>query len=141
MTLKVHSCFKFCLHTKNTIILGAHRALPDVMAMERILTNPSMVSCLSRLHIRSPSQQLRQWVQQKRAHIRKTTLMKELGKCVTAAQAARLDSLGIGIQDLVQLRDCNSQEGFLTALREKGVRSRALREKLQKALVARRRGD
>ena len=67
--------------------------------------------------------------------------MKELGKCVTAAQAARLDSLGIGIQDLVELRDCNSQEGFLTALREKGVRSRALREKLQKALVARRRGD
>ena len=48
---------------------------------------------------------------------KKTTLMKELGKCVTAAQAARLDSLGIGIQDLVQLRDCNCQEGFLTALR------------------------
>ena len=67
--------------------------------------------------------------------------MKELGKCVTAAQAARLDSLGIGTHDLVQLRDCNSLEGFLTAQRKKGVRSRALREKLQKALVARKRGD
>ena len=52
-----------------------------------------------------------------------TTLMKELGKCMTAAQAVQLDSLGIGIHDLVQLRDCNSLEGFLTALRE-GVRSR-----------------
>ena len=63
--------------------------------------------------------------------------MKKKGKCVTAAQAARLDSLGIGTHDLVQLRDCNSQEGLLTTLREKGIRSRALREKLQKALVAR----
>ena len=67
--------------------------------------------------------------------------MKELRKYVTAAQAARLDSLGIGTHDLVQLRDCNSQEGFPTALRVKGVRSRALREKLQKALVAKRGGD
>ena len=64
--------------------------------------------------------------------------MKELGKCVTAA---RLDSFGIGKQDLVQLKDCNSQEGFLTALREKGIQSRALWEKLQKALVAMRDGD
>ena len=107
---------------------------------EFLLIHP-MVTCLSRLYIRSPSQQLRHWVQQKRAHIRKTSLMKELGKCVTAAQAAWLDSLGIGTRDLVKLRDCNSQEGFLTTLREKGVRSRALREKLQKALDARRGGD
>ena len=49
-------------------------------------------------------------------------LMKEIGKCVTAAQGIQLDSLGNGIQDLVQLRDCDSQEDFLTALR--GVRSR-----------------
>ena len=50
-------------------------------------------------------------------------LMKEIGKCVTAAPGVQLDSLGNGIQDLVQLRDCDSQEDFLTALRE-GVRSR-----------------
>ena len=81
-------------------------------------THTSMVSCFSRLHISSPSQQLRQWVQQKQAHTRKTTQMKELGKCVAAAQAVQLDSLGIRIQDLVQLIDCNSQESFLTALRD-----------------------
>ena len=45
-------------------------------------------------------------------------------KCVTDAKAVLLDSLGIGIQDLVQLCDCNSLEGFLTALRDKGVTSR-----------------
>ena len=94
-----------------------------------------MVSCLSRLHIRSSSQQLRQWVQQKRAHIRKTSLMKELGKYLTAAQAVQLDSVGIGIQDLVQLRDCNSQEDFLTALRE-GVRIRDYSHTLRKPPLA-----
>ena len=38
--------FYFFLHTKSTIIIGAHRALPDIMAMEWVLTHPSMVSCL-----------------------------------------------------------------------------------------------
>ena len=67
---------------------------------------------------------------------KKTTLMKELGKCVTGAQAVQLDSLGIGIQDLVQLRDCNSLEGFLTALREEGVRSRDYSHTLRKPPLA-----
>ena len=65
---------------------------------------------------------------------KKTTLMKELWKCVTGAQAVQLDSLGIGIQDLVQLRDCNSLEGFLTALR--GVRSRDYSHTLRKPPLA-----
>ena len=66
---------------------------------------------------------------------KKSTLMKELWKCVTGAQAVQLDSLGIGIQDLVQLRDCNSLEGFLTALRE-GVRSRDYSHTLRKPPLA-----
>ena len=65
---------------------------------------------------------------------KKSTLMKELWKCVTGAQAVQLDSLGIGIQDLVQLRDCNSLEGFLTALR--GVRSRDYSHTLRKPPLA-----
>ena len=62
--------------------------------------------------------------------------MKELGKCVTAEQAEPLESLGIGIQVLVQLRDCNSQEGFLSALREIGVRSRDYSHTLRKPLLS-----
>ena len=65
---------------------------------------------------------------------KKSTLMKELWKCVTGAQAVQLDSLGIGIQDLVELRDCNSLEGFLTALR--GVRSRDYSHTLRKPPLA-----
>ena len=66
---------------------------------------------------------------------KKSTLMKELWKCVTGAQAVQLDSLGIGIQDLVQLRDCNSQKDFLTALRE-GVRGTDYSHTLRKPPLA-----
>ena len=62
--------------------------------------------------------------------------MKELGKFVTAAQAVQLDSLGIGIQNLVQQRDCNSLEGFLTALKEEGDRCRDYSHTLSKQLLA-----
>ena len=55
---------------------------------------------------------------------------------MTGAQAVQLDSLGIGIQDLVQLRDCNSLEGFLTALREEGIRSRDYSHTLRKPPLA-----
>ena len=54
---------------------------------------------------------------------------------MTAAQAVKLDSLGIGIQDLVQLRDCDSQEYFLTDLREE-VRSRDYSHTLRKPSLA-----
>ena len=119
-----------CLHKK---IVGSD--IEGTLIFLILSTHPSMVSCLSRLHIRSPSQLLHQWVQHKQAHIRKNTLIKELEKCVTAAQAVQLDSLGIGIQDLVQLRNCNSQEDFLTALRE-GVRSRDYSHTLRKPPLA-----
>ena len=106
-----------CLHKKT---VGSD--IEGIFITFILSTHLSMVSCLSRLQVRSPRQQLHQWVQQKRAHIRKTTPMEELGKCVTAVQ---------GIQDLVQLRDCKSQEDFLTALRE-GVRSRDYSHTLKK---------
>ena len=119
-----------CLHKK---IVGSD--IEGTFIYKILSSHPFMVRCLFRLHICSPSQQLRQWVQQKRVHIRKTTLIKELGKCVTAAQAVQLNFLGIGIQDLVQLRDCNSQEDFVTALRE-GVRSRDYSHTLRKPPLA-----
>lgn len=116
-------------------ITGAHRALPDVLAMEEILTHPSLIRCLSSLSIRTPGKQVSQWIQQKRAHIRSTTLLKSLGrKCITPAQAKRLDSLGLGLQKLLELRNSHTKEGLLRCLKDKGVRSEAVRNKLQMAL-------
>ena len=117
-------------------IAGAHRALPDVLAMERVLTHPSLVRCLPNLDIRSPAKQMRLWIQQKRVHTRITALVKALGTpSVTAAQARRLDNLGLGIQELLKLhKDIDNPEEFLTRLKERGVNSKILREKLVKTL-------
>ncbi len=62
-------------------------------------------------------------------------LTKGLGNCITAPQATRLDTLGIALTDLVHLRDTTDKEGFLSTLKEKGVRSKVLREKLQQAVM------
>ncbi len=57
------------------------------------------------------------------------TLTKGLGNCITTAQATRLDILGIGLEDLVNLRKSSDKEGFLSTLKEKCLRSNVLREK------------
>lgn len=137
-TLKASSILRFCCVCTQKFIytyIGAHRALPDVPAMEAVLTNPLMVNCLFQLQINSPQKQLKKWVEQKRAHNRKMVLTKGLGNCVTLAQATQLDSLGIALEDLVQLRNSTDREGFLTSLREKVIRSRALRDKLQATVL------
>ncbi len=38
--------------------LGAHRAFPDVQAMEAVMTHPLLVSCLTNLPIGSPKRQI-----------------------------------------------------------------------------------
>ena len=88
--------------------------------MERVLTHPSLVRCLSRLPIRTPGRQIKLWIQQKRALIRITSLVKALGKpSLTTIQAKCLDSLGLGFKELLQLRDSHSKEDFLSCLKEK----------------------
>ncbi len=55
--------------------------------MEAVLTHPKLVNCLSKLEIRHPSIELRQWVQQKHAHHRKMALTKELYYSTTSYKA------------------------------------------------------
>lgn len=101
-----------------TIVLGAHRALPDVIAMERVFTHQSLVSCLSKLPLRTPKTQRRLWIDQKRLFFRTTSLIKSLGKpAITTAQAKRLDVLGLGHEELVQLhKTFKSREEFFKVL-------------------------
>lgn len=112
--------------------IGAHRALPDILAMERVLTHPSLASCLSELPIRSPLTQKKLWVDQKNLHLRTTRLVRSLGKpAVTSLQAKKLDSLGLGYDELLQLKSrSKGKESFLETLKDKGVNSKPLREKL-----------
>ena len=117
---------------------GAHRAFPDVIAMVAVMTDPLLVGCLTRIPIRSPTRQLDLWTKQKELFQRATALIKSLGKpSITSAQAKRLDSLKLGYGDLVKLRsECAGDEAFKKTLKEKGVNSKPLREKLVKLLPA-----
>ena len=117
-------------------IIGAHRALPDILAMEKVFTHPSLVSCLSKLPTRSPKKQMTAWIEQKRLFQRITALVKSLGKpSITKTQAKRLDTLGLGYEDLSKLRCTHKdKEVFMQALKDKGVNSKPLREKLSKIL-------
>ena len=111
---------------------GAHRALPDILAMERMITHPSLVHCLSDLPIRSPSLQKDLWTQQKLIFSRTTALVKSLGKpSITSAQAKRLDELGFSYADLSRLKSqSKTRQVFLDSLKTTGVNSKPLREKL-----------
>ena len=83
---------------------GAHRALPDVDAMEKVITHPKLARCLSKLLIRSATNQGGLWVAMKRRYFRSAALIKELGNpAVTTAQAKRLDELGLDFQDLLKM--------------------------------------
>ena len=118
------------------IVLGAHRALPDVTAMESVITHQSLVSCLSKLPVRPPKTQWKLWIDQKRLFHRTTSLIRSLGKpAITAPQAKRLDALGLGHEELVQLHsNSKGREKFIKVLKDKGVNSKPLREKLAKLL-------
>ena len=75
MGTDVEGRLKIILHVHILLMyICAHRALPDVFAMERVLTHPSLVRCLSRLPIRTPARQIKLWMQQKQAHIRITSV-------------------------------------------------------------------
>ncbi len=112
--------------------LGAHRAFPDVQAMEAVMTHPSLVSCLTNLPIRSPKRQIELWSTQKAVHQQSASLVKALGKpTISKAQAKKLGELGLGIATLKTLRtDCPTPEAFMEALKAKGVKSKPLRKNL-----------
>ena len=118
------------------ITVGAHRALPDVLAMEQVFLHPSLARCLSNLPTRFPHLQRKLWVDQKKSFMRASVLIRSLGKpTVTPAQAKRLDTLGLKFEDLLKLyQESADREAFLTTMKEKGIRSKPLREKIAKAL-------
>ena len=104
--------------------------------MYSVLTHSSLVHCLSNLPIRSYTQQLKLWDSQKRLHQRTTSLISSLGKpSVTAAQAKKLDSVGLSFSSLLCLHhEAVDVDTFSQALRSKGVNSKALQAKLWKLL-------
>ena len=50
------------------ITFGAHRALPVIQALEKVLLNPSVSGCLKELSIQTPQMLLKKWLFQKTAY-------------------------------------------------------------------------
>ena len=95
----------------------AHRALPDVEAMEELFTSTDLADLLSTLPVRSPSQQLRLRRTQKEQRSRMTSLLYAQGKCITAAQAKRLDELRLSYTTLCEIgASIATDEGFQKVL-------------------------
>lgn len=94
--------------------------MPDVLVMERIVTHISLVACFP---LDPPSS-------------RRAYLTRSLGKPrITPAQANRLDALGLSHEDLLKLSsESKDAEVFMKVLKDRGVNSKPLREKLVKQL-------
>ncbi len=85
--------------------------------------------------IRSPPRkQGDMWIQQKRCFQRTTSLIKSLGKHnITSAQAKKLDSIRLSYGDLKQLKsEYKDREEFVRTLKDRGINSKSLQEKLSK---------
>ena len=109
----------------------AHRAFPDVEALERIIVKTELVDLLSGLPVRSAAQQLGKWTAMKNTHHQVVQILTSLGKRVTSPQAKRLNQLGLTLEALQDLRSsCKNNEEFGKALLQSGVKSKPLREKL-----------
>ena len=127
------------VNNNKNYLVGAHRALPDVLALERVFTHSSLAGSLANLSVRTPQVQLSLWINQRNRFRRAGALIKSLGSpSLTSNQAKKLDSLGLSYTELLKLRqDSGSTEVFLATLKDKGVRSKPLREKLARALSTR----
>lgn len=109
----------------------AHRALSDVQAMVEIFQQTDLAGLISSLPTRTTQRQLKLWHLQKGQHIRTTRLIQSLGKGVTAAQAKRLDTLGLHYDVLCRMRGYSADdEDFQNRLKKQGVHSNPLRKKL-----------
>ncbi len=104
------------LLNNNNYLVGAHRALPDVLALERVFTHSALAGSLANLSVRTPQVQLSLWINQRNTYRRAAALIKSLGRPnLTSTQAKNLDSLGIGYTELLQLREYSgTAEVFLT---------------------------
>ena len=118
--------------------LTAHRALSDVVAMEELFTEKSLVDLLTSLPLRSVKQQLQLWNTQKEQRRRTSNILYSLGRQITSPQAKRLDELHLSVSALCEIRaSCSDDDEFQTTLMQRGVRSKKLREKLTSALTKR----
>ncbi len=94
-----------------------------------------VTGCLDKLHIQSPSMQMKKWFAQKTLYTNAALLTRSLGKpSITPTQAKKLVTRGIDFHTLLLLR--RTSDAFVASLKQKGVRSKPLGEKLYRVLCS-----
>ena len=99
--------------------------------MEKLFTSPPLVECLSSLKNHHSKKRLDHWQFQKGQRQRASTLISQLGNpSITVLQAKRLGEIGLNYHSLCQLRSEANEDDFMKVLKDKGAKSKPLREKL-----------
>lgn len=113
------------------IIFVAHRALPDVEAVEALFTTSPFHDLLSSLSIRTPQQQIHQWTLQKQKRSHAQCLLRFFGKKISQVHARKLTTEGINHQLLEEWRaTCKTREKFIKTLKNHKIHSKVLQENL-----------
>ncbi len=111
--------------------------LHSIIAEVNIFVAQKVTGCLDKLHIQSPSMQMKKWLAQKTLYTNAALLTRSLGKpSITPTQAKKLVTQGIDFHTLLLLRSRTSdtKDAFIASLKQEGVRSKPLREKLYREL-------
>ncbi len=109
--------------------------LHSIIAEVNIFVAQKVTGCLDKLHIQSPSMQMKKWLAQKTLYTNVALLTRSLGKpSITPTQAKKLVTRGIDFHTLLLLR--RTSDAFVASLKQKGVRSKPLGEKLYRALCS-----
>ena len=116
------------------LLFPAHRALPDVEAMEELFTNTALADLLPihSIPTRSAEEQLKHWQDQKEKYSRTEDIRKALGpQNIKYPQAQRLVELSLSYDILCRIRkDTVTREKFKEELKKRGVRSSPLQDML-----------
>ena len=105
---------------------AAHRALPDVEAMEELFASPALHDLLSSLPKRSATEQIHKYVR----HQKTRKVLHSFHRKITTNQAERLVDLNLTYNDLLEIKWSCSKEEFLKKVSKKGVRSKNFTMKL-----------
>lgn len=110
---------------------NAHRALDDVVAMERLFTNTPLVSLLSSLTIWNMQKLIQEWNGKVQKNNRIQQLVIGFKQDTSKSMAKRLELLGLSYDYLkVQYESTSSPDAFVKWLRSVGVKHKAWHGKI-----------
>ena len=109
----------------------AHRALPDVEAVESLFMLTPLHDILASLGIRTPQQQQNLWEAQKQKRQAVQLLLRYFGKKITKAHASQLTRNNITTQILEKWKgEAKDVKKFVKILKDNKINSKKLQDNL-----------